>query len=433
MVISYLSFKQIINCLRVSKGWKAFLTQNPRVWTTLDLSEARRDVSRASVRNVVRYAKGNVQRALIHRFRHSDMIENLASACKGLLEFELLSGGRMDKTLLRFAQSAQKLKKLVVSTISVATMHQILSHLPTLEYAAFSNITDDALGAFPRLPLLKTLMLSGRTTRVSNAPLQTPVLESLTLNDIILPPGDLSAFPLKHLEISGIYLGASGDFWLPQTLESVSLRLPGAEILHFMLAPGAGRLRLRGLPLLKFLSATLVDEISPAYWNQLLDGEQSDSNNPTPEVPSVSGKPYLQHVAIKECAAGDPLELLKSNPRSLSPYLQTMAINRSPTLDDSKFDDDFIDRIKGHDGKSALHTIDLSRTFITGAGVKFLVDNVPSLRTLNIEQCSRITSRDIVAYAQNKGINVLMGSQVGSQDRKRKRGPASEGRRVRYE
>jgi F-box/TPR repeat protein Pof3 len=35
-----------------------------------------------------------------------------------------------------------------------------------------------------------------------------------------------------------------------------------------------------------------------------------------------------------------------------------------------------------------------------------LVDHIPALTTLLIDQCSSITSRDIVTYAEKKGINV---------------------------
>jgi F-box/TPR repeat protein Pof3 len=73
----------------------------------------------------------------------------------------------------------------------------------------------------------------------------------------------------------------------------------------------------------------------------------------------------------------------------------------------------------------SLHTINLSKTGVTGAGVKLLVDNLPKLRSLTLDYCERISSRDIVDYAERKGIEVSMkmvSANIGS----------AGGKKVRY-
>jgi F-box/TPR repeat protein Pof3 len=53
-----------------------------------------------------------------------------------------------------------------------------------------------------------------------------------------------------------------------------------------------------------------------------------------------------------------------------------------------------------------IEVIDISSTRITGASIKMLADGLPSLRHLKADNCPRISSRDAVAYAENKGILV---------------------------
>jgi F-box/TPR repeat protein Pof3 len=82
-------------------------------------------------------------------------------------------------------------------------------------------------------------------------------------------------------------------------------------------------------------------------------------------------------------------------------------------------DDDDIDDIVTQ--APCLTSIDLSNTKVTGAGVKLLVDKIPTLESLTLDDCTRISSRDIVRYAESKGVRVSM-----------KMAQVSGGRKVRY-
>jgi hypothetical protein len=70
-----------------------------------------------------------------------------------------------------------------------------------------------------------------------------------------------------------------------------------------------------------------------------------------------------------------------------------------------------------------VHTVDLSGTMVTGAGVKQVVDHLPALKNLAIEQCTRISGRDIVSYAEKMGISVKFRYWTGDY---------KSGRKVRY-
>lgn len=76
------------------------------------------------------------------------------------------------------------------------------------------------------------------------------------------------------------------------------------------------------------------------------------------------------------------------------------------TCSDEDVEDLVSEYVQDMPALTSLHTVNLSRTSVTGAGVKLLVDHLPALTTLLIDQCSSITSRDIVTYAEKKGINV---------------------------
>lgn len=142
LVLAYLPFKNIVNMLRVSKGWKNYITRRPKLWQVLDLSEASKPVSRSFVNKAVNYAEKDVTKLVIHRFQHTDMLRRIATACKGLREVEVLSLPIMlSETFVEMAQCAYGLKKVIVRTdITLDTVMQVLRHRPSLEHVEFHSV-----------------------------------------------------------------------------------------------------------------------------------------------------------------------------------------------------------------------------------------------------------------------------------------------------
>jgi F-box/TPR repeat protein Pof3 len=194
LVVCFLPFKNVVNCLRVSRGWKAYLVKRPNLWLDLDLSEATKPVSRNFIRRAVQYSENGVTRLTVHRFQHTDVLLNISTVCKGLEEVEILSLPMMlADSLIEMAQCAVKLKKLIIHPeVTAATVTQILRHRPSLVHAEFLSVSGaisnaDWRGPFPNLQTLvlnKTLTTHAReqVMHIDSLMERSPLLQNLTLS-----------------------------------------------------------------------------------------------------------------------------------------------------------------------------------------------------------------------------------------------------------
>lgn len=139
MVLEYLPFRHIVNCMRVSKGWRDYLSKLPKLWLHLDLKGARKPVPRSFVNSAFKYSEMRMTRVTLHRFEHMDVIKNLAKMAKDLTDVEIVSSPHaMSASLVEIAKSSSKLKKLTVHPdITADAVEQILQARHTLEHVAF--------------------------------------------------------------------------------------------------------------------------------------------------------------------------------------------------------------------------------------------------------------------------------------------------------
>ena len=142
MVLENLAFRNMVSCMRVSKGWRDYTSKLYRLWLHLDLSDAKRSVSRSFVDKAVRRSQYRLNRLTVHRFQHLDVVLNVAKACKGLSDIELLSlPHQASASLIELARLANNLKRYVLHPeISSDTVQQILRYRPTLEHAEFRSM-----------------------------------------------------------------------------------------------------------------------------------------------------------------------------------------------------------------------------------------------------------------------------------------------------
>ncbi|EOA91323.1 uncharacterized protein SETTUDRAFT_152451 [Exserohilum turcica Et28A] len=401
MILEYLSFRQMVNCMRVSKGWRDYLSKLPKLWLHLDLSGARRPVPRSFANTALRNSELRMTRVTIHRFEHMDVLRNLAKAAKHLSEIEMLSlPHTMSATLINVVKNSPKLKKFVVhAEITADSVEHIFQSQPALEHAAFHAILPPAytMKWTETLTHLHTLSLSFVKT-ASEMPIGiakllslAPALRSLSLCNISAFhgfggrgwPQDASQLPrLTTLILKRINFGRFPA--LPSTLQRLVLENDGG---------------------------TLTREGSDAAW----------AHTPLPDLThlSLSGFSigpqrlealldfYVEDDGTLKTVSDGPDSLLGCSPRLLTPALEFLDIGTMPCTDDD------VDHLVTHE--TGLEIIDLSNTNITGASIKMLADRLASLKRIRADNCTRISGRDAIGYAERKGIAVSyqMGEQKG--------------------
>lgn len=412
MLLEHLSFRYMVNCMRVSKGWRDYLSKLPKLWMHLDLSGARRPVPRSFVNMAVRRSHSRLTRFTIHRFEHMDMLKNIAKACKSLEEIELISlPHAMSSTLVEIAKSTPSLKKVVVHpAITVQTATQILQHRPELEHVVFhavqrSDYTADWTGPYKSLKTFHMHLVDTMTAHqlaVTTLAKGMPSLQALALSNVsrlgwssIYAPLTESAplMPLQTLELRRFNFIAFP--LLPPTVRRLVLEIDNSPVIeddiHYVSS---------GLPHLTDLTIHGHDDFTASKMHHLLDLANSEGRG----IHAVSDGAPLTHVSIRgisEAPSGlfkGPDSLFGISPRILTKALKALDIATLPC------DDDEIECLLTYE--TGLQSIDLSNTRITGASIKMLADKLPMLKSIRADSCPRINGRDALDYTQRKGIAV---------------------------
>lgn len=163
------------------------------------------------------------------------------------------------------------------------------------------------------------------------------------------------------------------------------------------------------LPELTHLSLREMVDLTPEFFEALLDIYSDDNGGELKRIEEDQRTP-LQHLSLAVLPHASSLfgaGGLLSSPRILTQSLTSLDIAALPCTDDD------VEALLGH--PTSLQSIDLSSTKVTGAGVKMLVDGLPGLRVLKVDNCRHISSRDAIAYAERKGVAVScqMGDSFG--------------------
>ncbi|KAF9731106.1 hypothetical protein PMIN06_009794 [Paraphaeosphaeria minitans] len=413
MVIGYLSFKNMINCLRVSRGWKDYLTNRPKLWDSLDLSGATKSVSRTFLTNAVRYSRGALHTLTVHRLQHTDMLRNIAAACKSLHSLTILSfPQKISETLIEMVQSAQNLKRISIHTeVSTDTIIQILRKRPALELIDLKHVY--ASGVARSAPIdwkggpyngLQTLALQSNASHtplsdnfVSTFVQQAPALRSLTCVNLKVQGGamfgilKLHATRLTSLTLKKFH----GDVTIPSTLEHLVYN--PSHPLTTLAEPSCSR---------SLTHLTLGDDVH--LGNRLSDFlDYSSYSGDETRRPNEDAKP-LQHLSLagpierESVDASTPSSTIVSTFLSKSPRILTRALTSLELPGQPLTDDDIGPIIES----TSLTTINVSNTNVSGYGIKKLVDGAPTLRHINADHCRNLSSRDVIEYAKERGVHV---------------------------
>jgi len=421
MVLEYLAFRNLVNCQRVSRGWRDYIAKLPRLWMHLDLSGARKPVPRSFINKAVRCSESRLARATIHRFEHVDVLKNVAKACKSLAELEFISlPHTMSSTLVEIVQCAPNLKRFIVHPeITPDTATQLLQHHPNLEHVRFSGVKKlrsdaDWRGPFPSLKSFSMTLVDTWSNRSLQIPAllgQAVNLQSLTLANMLFAVTDCSLAPLTSLVLKRVTFVDDTIPILPASLQKLSIEYGGSLELR-----GNERTLLRSrLPVLTHLSLADINMLSADRLEELLDvyidGEDQR------QLKQVEDAAPLQSLSIRGVLKNhtdglfkDSNSLFVRSPRILTSALRTLDVSTMPCNDDA------VEHLLTHE--TCLTSIDLSYTQITGASIKMLADKLPKLRTIRADNCPKISGRDAIEYAKKKGINVTCSMAEGRGSRK---------------
>ncbi|KAJ4316714.1 hypothetical protein N0V94_005327 [Neodidymelliopsis sp. IMI 364377] len=431
MILEYFQFNNMVNCMRVSKGWRDYLSKLPRLWMHLDMSKARKPVPRSFVDKAVRRSQNRLTRLTLHQFQHIDVVKNIIRVCKSLEDFEIrsLPTQTAGDSLIGIVQSAQNLKKIVVHVhITTNTATQILRYGSKLEHVDYRGLQTyryqaDWSGPFPNLRFLRIVApipADARQLDTRQLFSLTPKLETLILDDLTITQLDLSLanLPLHTLVLKRARL-VSALLELPSTLSHLTIDTSwqaDLATLHF-------DTQRNSLPHLTHLKMTGFNNLIPEFLTSFLSCHTPNQQPEDPQPPEATSGAPLQHFSftgtlfsgIQGLFRG-PDNVLTSSPRLITWSLQTLELHGLPV------DDDEIEALLTHH-PTGLQTIDVSGTKVTGASIKMLADGLKGLREIKVNHCPGIGGRDAIEYAQKRGIKVAY--TMGEPEREGK------GRRVR--
>nr|POE63340.1 f-box/tpr repeat protein pof3 [Quercus suber] len=410
-IFEYLSFKQRMNACLVSKPWTSFIRSSPHLWQHLDLTGARRKVRNIFISRAINTARKRLISATLTNLYDVDkVLVALATHC-GLTELTLLDKDFSQNILAESLSRAKSLRVLRLcprENVVWPLVSHILGSSGTLEVLEYSSeeLNVQTILEVHHLTSLALRSVKEYASATSLIREKFPMLRTLKIT--FLPPceenirrgwslstlPDMPAASLEHLEVEN---GGCIDriLTLPSSLHTFVLKLDYQSKDPIMVSdlwgrrtPSESPVR---LPLLEKLALDIPGATLDLVKQVLLDNS-IDESAIEPEAP-LNSISKLQRLSLRNMEI-DHFDDLFNSPRVAELRHLEMCL---------------VELNDGHvavilEKCSKIHTLDLSRSLVTGVAVRQIVRE-GQIRRLILHDCRKL-SIDAVDWARAQGIHV---------------------------
>lgn len=405
-ILAYLTFRQLINTSLVSKQWSQFIRRTPNLWRHLDLTHARRKVRNTFVSRAINIGRLKLKSATLNNlFDFDKALSALARTCP-LEELNLRNTGLLTREVFNILEPLKTLKIFRLykgTTMNTYALANILQNTgTTLEVFVCEDISQNKQQGhhfeFPQcdFPNLRTIDLAWSDDwRHSLAFIRLfpkmPNLRSLKLHKIDNTSSRIHSLidlgGLTHLSTVDILMDIdkASHIILPPTIKSLAIGTWKPRHAKFFDDHSGLEPLQWSLPLLEELRICVAeipfDNFELALQTKgLLDGQ----------------KPSCLHT-LSMTASEARGKLTKDNlshPRLAE--LKHLSLESCHGVNDSH-----LSLVASHLPK--LHSLNVSGTGATGAGIKEIVNN--GLKRLVVNDC-RFLGHDAVQWARTQGVQV---------------------------
>ncbi|KAM3414765.1 hypothetical protein BST61_g9916 [Cercospora zeina] len=417
-VLEYCTFRERIAVSRVSKGWQKFLRSEPNLWSHLDLGSARSKVKTSFVSTAINTGRQKLTTATLNKlFDFDKVLAALLRHCP-LERLTLVQTGFQGVNFVEVLKNSKdklKLRELNIlhgTEVSQKTLREVAaacqSTLEVLHCAHMKSLSFMNAWAALHFPKLKSLSLTADQIENINIYLEkflerSPQLVSLNLINLDQHDHEANGAPitvdLQNTTLQSVNLQlrlrSTNFIKLPATVKNlrlVSVGLGFAPLLTDLDSNGYenGFLPLQDLHNLEDvylrLPSTPLENVLRAF------------EVPPMEVSSDTERPILSQLRslTLESTYVQPKKLLVIPSRLRE--LKSLSLRDAMGLTDEKI----VAIVKE---LPKLHSLDVSGSLITGAGVGDLL-RMEQLGEMKLYNCQKIGHRDAIDQARKRGVKV---------------------------
>ncbi|OQO08974.1 hypothetical protein B0A48_05864 [Cryoendolithus antarcticus] len=411
-VLEYVSFKQLMNVCLVSKEWTKFIRGNPDLWTYLDLSGANRKVGSKFISRAMNIARKRMKRAYLYNLYDADKaLRAISTQCPIedlTLRYMFLPPSEMTKclsalTTLRRLHISHKVQILIQPFYDMLSAASNLKVLRCDDLVACHSVPGNA-GPSEKMARLTDLDVTWQHFVAEwsvvfggllGRPVYFPDLRRLRIDGPMqsrMESTHLEHFgSLEHLELRA-QLNPIRGWRLPPALRTLHIDQGNAKR-SVLFEVAIADPECWPTPQLEVL---ILKGMQGAYLPNCL--QWLDNSN------SVESPVHLNTLFVTGCALRLPsdAETAAQVVRAALKHPRLGSLTHLNFEECSYCDDTVIGVIA--DTLPKLQILNVSKTDITGVGVKLLVQS-GSLKELIVNDCRNL-GHDAVVWARNQGVKV---------------------------